>query len=118
MLAAPARLVARAVERFGALDILIANHARSTRQSLEQLTAAELDYTFAVNARASVLLVRELAVRHEDRRPGGRAVLFTSGQALGPMPAELPYAMSKAAIHQITNSLADYLAPRGITVTR
>ena len=31
------------------------------------------------------------------------------------MPDELPYALSKAAIHQITASLADHLAPRGIT---
>ena len=49
-------------------------------------------------------------------RPPGRVVLFTSGQHLGPMASELPYAISKGAIHQMTLSLADALAERGITV--
>jgi 3-oxoacyl-[acyl-carrier protein] reductase len=43
-------------------------------------------------------------------------VLFTSGQHLAPMSQELPYAVSKGAIHQMTLTLADALADRGITV--
>jgi 3-oxoacyl-[acyl-carrier protein] reductase len=43
-------------------------------------------------------------------------VLFTSGQHLSPMAGELPYAISKGAVHQMTRSLADALAERGITV--
>jgi 3-oxoacyl-[acyl-carrier protein] reductase len=114
--AAPDRLVGRAVERFGAIDIVVANHARSASQDLEHVTVEELDRCWAVNARASLLLVRAFAHRHDDRRPGGRALLFTSGQHLGPMASELPYAISKGTIHQMTASLADHLAPRGITV--
>ena len=113
--AAPGRLVAAAVERFGRIDIVVANHARSSVQSLSDLTVEELDRCWAVNARASVLLAKSLA---EIRRagPGGRLVLFTSGQHIGPMANELPYAISKGAIHQMTASLADALAERGITV--
>ena len=44
------------------------------------------------------------------------AVLFTSGQHLAPMTVELAYAISKGAIHQMTATLADALADRGITV--
>jgi 3-oxoacyl-[acyl-carrier protein] reductase len=113
---APDLLVRRAVDRFGAIDILVANHARSASQDLEHVTVEELDRCWAVNARASALLVRALAAQHDDTRPGGRAVLFTSGQHLGPMASELPYAISKGAIHQMTASLADHLASRGITV--
>jgi 3-oxoacyl-[acyl-carrier protein] reductase len=113
---APDRLVAAAVDRFGAIDIVVANHARSASADLEQVTAEELDRCWAVNARASLLLVKALAARHDDRRPGGRAILFTSGQHLGPMSSELPYAISKGAVHQMTASLADHLAARGITV--
>ena len=113
---APGRLVARVVERLGAIDIVVANHARSASQDLEHLTVDELDRCWAVNARASLLLVKALAERHDERRPGGRAVLFTSGQHLAPMASELPYAVSKGAIHQMTASLADHLAARGITV--
>jgi len=42
--------------------------------------------------------------------------LFTSGQHLGPMADELPYAISKGAVHQMTRSLADALASRAVTV--
>ena len=113
---APRRVVEFAVEQFGALDILVANHARSALGTLHSLTAADLDRAWAVNARAVVLLVQAYADRHDDARPDGRVVLFTSGQHLAPMADELPYAISKGAVHQMTRSLADALADRAITV--
>lgn len=113
---APEAVVQRAVERFGEVDVLIANHAHSSTQTLEDVTAAELDLTLAVNARATVLLAQAYAAAHDDARPGGRIVLFTSGQHLAPMSGEIPYALSKGAIQQITRTLADALADRGITV--
>ena len=113
---APRRVVEFAVEQFGALDILIANHARSALGTLGSLTAADLDLAWAVNARAVVLLVQAYADRHDDSRRDGRVVLFTSGQHLAPMADELPYAISKGAVHQMTQSLADALADRSITV--
>jgi 3-oxoacyl-[acyl-carrier protein] reductase len=113
---APAQVVRHAAEVFGAVDVVVANHSRSSRQNLAELTAADLDLTWAINARASVLLTQAYAAVHDDTRPGGRVILFTSGQHLGPMSTELPYAISKGAIHQMTLSLADALADRGITV--
>lgn len=113
--AAP-EVVDRAVEAFGAVDVLVANHARASAQSLEEVTAAELDRCWAVNARAVVLLVQAFAALHDDARPSGRVVLLTSGQHLEPMAGELAYAISKGAVHQMTRSLADALADRGITL--
>jgi 3-oxoacyl-[acyl-carrier protein] reductase len=112
----PAQVVNAAVEAFGAVDIVVANHARSSDQTLAEVTAAELDLTWAVNARASVLLTQAFAAAHDDTRPGGRIVLFTSGQHLGPMTREVPYAVSKGAIHQMTLTLSEALVNRGITV--
>jgi 3-oxoacyl-[acyl-carrier protein] reductase len=112
---APAAVVAAAREAFGRLDILVAAHARSSSVPLEALTAEEIDVTYAVNTRATLLLVRELAAAH-DGAAGGRVVFFTSGQYHGAMPGELPYIASKGALHQLTRSLAVHLAPRGITV--
>ena len=112
---APDRVMAAAVEAFGHVDILVCNHARSSLGGLGQLTTAELDASFAVNTRAVLLLVQAFAAQH-DGRPGGRVVLFTSGQHLGPMPGELAYAASKGALVEVTASLADTLADRGITV--
>lgn len=113
---APGRVVREAVERFGAVDAVVANHARSALGTLGEVTAAELDLCWAVNARASVLLAQAFAAAHDDARPGGRIVLFTSGQHLGPMVREIPYAVSKGAIQQMTLTLADALADRKITV--
>jgi 3-oxoacyl-[acyl-carrier protein] reductase len=95
---APAALVDAARAAFGHVDAVVANHARSNRQALEELTAAELDLSYAVNTRATLLLVKAFAAQHDDRRRGGRVLLFTSGQYHGAMPGELPYIASKAAI--------------------
>lgn len=110
---ASGRLVDEAVDSLGGLDVLVATHARSSTQDLRELTAPELDLCWAVNVRASLLLVRAMALRHTG--DAGRVVLFTSGQHLGPMPGELPYAATKGALQQITASLAHALAP-SITV--
>jgi len=108
--------VADATHRaFGRLDVVVANHARNSSQSLEQLSAAELDLSHAVNVRATLLLLQAFAARY-DGRPGGRIVLFTSGQYHSAMPDELAYIATKADLHELTASLAVHLMPRGITV--
>lgn len=112
----PARLIEGAIAKFGAVDAIVVNHAHGSNQSLETVTAQELDRAWAVNGRAAALLAQAFAAHYDDARGNGRIVLFTSGQHLGPMPGELPYVMSKGAIHQMTRTLADELADRGITV--
>jgi len=112
---APHALITAARECAGHIDILVANHARSGRGTLDELTADELDAYWAVNVRATLLLASAFAAQH-DGRPGGRIVMLTSGQHLGGMPREVGYAVTKGAIHQATATLADHLAERGITV--
>jgi len=114
--AAPERVVHAAFGAFGQVDILIANHAYSTLGDLEALTATEIDAHLEVNVRGTLLLIQAWAARHDNGRPGGRVILLTSGQHLGPMPGELAYIASKGALHQLTRSLAAHLAPRAITV--
>jgi len=113
---APRRLVQAAGERFGPLDALVVNHARSQLGALHELDAANLDATWAVNVRASLLLAQGFAEQYRPEPGGGRVVLFTSGQHLGPMPTEIAYAATKGALQQITRTLADALAERDITV--
>jgi 3-oxoacyl-[acyl-carrier protein] reductase len=113
---APEGVVAAAADALGPLDILVVNHARSGHGRLDELTAAEIDAFLHENVRASLLLVREFAVRHDASREGGRVVLMTSGQHLGPMAREVAYAVSKGALQQATLTLADELADRRITV--
>ena len=113
--ASAGHVVAAAVAARGSLDILVANHARSSSNSLDDVTAEELDASFAVNARGSILLAQAFAAQY-DGMSGGRIVLLTSGQHGNAMPAELAYAISKGAIHQATRTLAAHLMSRGITV--
>ena len=112
---APGRIVDAAIAAFGHVDILVVNHVRAAEQSLDALTAEELDLSWAVNGRSALLLVQAFARAHDDTRPG-RVMLFTSGQHLAPMSQGIPYAVTKGALHQITLSLSDALADRGITV--
>lgn len=118
---APQRVMDQAVQHFGHIDILIANHTYSTMGALEDLTADEIDRHLLINVRATMLLIKAFAAQHDARpgegnRPGGRIVMLTSGQHLAPMPAELAYIASKGALHPLCTSLAAHLAPRGITV--
>jgi 3-oxoacyl-[acyl-carrier protein] reductase len=117
---APAALLTAARERHGMVDTLVVNHARSATYELERVTAAELDLCWAVNVRATLLLVQEYAAQYDAaagrERGGGRVVLFTSGQHLAPMSGEIPYAATKGALQQLTLTLSDALVDRGITV--
>lgn len=108
----PARLVQAHAARHGGLDALVVVHARSSDQDLFTATADELDASFAINTRATVLLVQAAA-----RLGVRRVVLFTTGVHQGPMPTEVPYALSKAALQGMTASLAAALAPSGATVS-
>jgi 3-oxoacyl-[acyl-carrier protein] reductase len=113
---APERLLSTSVDALGHVDVLICNHASSGPDGgLGSLTAERLDDHYAVNTRSSLLLVQAFAAQH-DGRPGGRVVLMTSGQNLGPMSGQLAYASAKGALAAITASLSDALIERGITV--
>ncbi len=109
------RVVAATIERFGRIDVVVANHARSSHQGFADVTVRELDRCWAVNARSVVLIAQSLA-RRRPPGSGGRLLYFTSGQHLAPMPDEIAYAVSKGALHQMTATLSDVLIDRGITV--
>jgi 3-oxoacyl-[acyl-carrier protein] reductase len=111
---APAAVLAAARIALGHVDVLVSNHAASVGGTLDELTAAAIDTALVVNVRGTLLLVKEFAAGFEGDH--GRVVLFTSGQGRGPMPGELPYVASKAALSGSVVSLADALAPRGITI--
>ena len=114
---APDEVVDAAVAALGGLDILVCDHARNGADgALGALDAAMIDGHFAANTRSSILLAQAFARVHDDSRPGGRVVFMTSGQGHGPMPGEVAYAASKAALAGITATIAHQLAPRGITV--
>ncbi len=110
----PGRVVSRAVDAFGHLDILVCNQAVSGHDgTLAEIGIPDLELHWKVNARATLLMTQAFAAQH-DGRPGGRVVWLTSGQQLGPMPDEIAYATSKAALAGVTASVAAELIRRRI----
>jgi len=114
----PASLVDEVIDAHGRLDIVVAAHARSSSQTLLELTAEELDRSWSANVRSILLLAKRFAACHEVLPSAagttGRMLWFTSGQHLGPMPGELPYVATKGALHQLTASLNRALSEAGI----
>ncbi|MDG4788601.1 SDR family oxidoreductase [Micromonospora sp. WMMD1102] len=112
---APAELVETAVRAHGRLDVVVSAHTYSTGTALGTLDADEVDRHLVVNVRANLLLAEAFAAAFRAGS-GGRLVLFSSGQRLGPMPTELAYAASKAGVENLTRQLGCLLMPQGITV--
>ena len=95
--------------------VLVNNAAHSVSAGYADTDARLLDDHYAVNVRAPVLLSCELARRHPEGLPG-RIVCVVSGQSLGPMLGELPYATTKGALETFVRQLAPEVMPLGITV--
>lgn len=113
---APERVITAAAEEFNDLHALICNQALSGSDgAVGELSAADLDRHWAIDARASILLTQAFVSHHKIGTPGS-VIFLTSGQELGPMPGEVAYAAAKAAIAGVTTTIADQLADRGIRV--
>ena len=104
---------ARIFDELGPTTALVTCHACSERGGLLETDAAQLDRHLAVNTRATVLLMAELARRFDGQPGTGRIVNFTSNL---PLAGEIAYAASKGAIDWATVVAAVELAPLGITV--
>ena len=108
------RIVERALEEFGRLDILINNAAhQKTIDTLEELTTEEWDVTFRTNIYPMFHLCKA-ALPH--LRPGSTIVNTASIQSTDPSPGLLAYATTKGAIANFTAGLAAMLAEKGIRV--
>ena len=108
------RLVAEAVEKLGGLDIVVNNAARQQQvDSILDITSESFDATMKTNVYAPFWITRA-ALPHLD---AGDAIIFTtSEQAYDPSKDIIDYSMTKAALMNLTKSLAKQLGPKGIRV--
>ncbi len=101
---------------FGGYDILVANAGVSTMNRAVDLTDAEWDHNFDVNAKG-VFITNQIAVRQFLRRGIPGAIVNTASLAAkvgAPLLAH--YSASKFAVRGWTQALARELAPEGIRV--
>ena len=107
-------LVARAVEEFGRIDVLVNNAAfQMSHDSLEEIPDEEWDFTIATNLSAYFHLVKA-ALPH--LKAGASIIGTSSVQSDMPSPELAPYAATKAAIASLSASFAQMLGERGIRV--
>ena len=107
--------VAQAVERFGRLDVVIANAGLLAKAAtLRNTPMADLEATLAVNVTGVANTVA--AALPEVIEQQGQVVLISSVFAFLNGMGTIPYAMSKAAVEQLGRGLRVELADHGVSV--
>ena len=107
------RLFKEAVDRYGRLDILVANAGIFLEKPLAEVTEQEFDDIFTLNAKGAFFTLQEAARRISD---GGRIVTISTGGTKLRFAGAAAYLGTKAALEQFTKTLATELGPRAVTV--
>ena len=111
-------MVAKTVDQFGRLDILVNNAAIFTsveRSNFDEIPVEEWDAVMGVNIRG-VWLACCAAVKPMRENGYGKIISISTGRVFKGTPYFLHYDASKAAVIGITRSLARELGDDGICV--
>jgi len=103
------RLLARAAAKLGGLDLLVNNAAIFPHARPEEVSVADWDRVFALNARAPFFCCRAAAAL---MTAGGSIVNIADSGVDEAWPGYAVYLASKAALVSLTRSLARAWAPR------
>lgn len=107
--------VGLAIERYGRLDMAVANAGFGVVGTLETLGVEDYRRQFETNVFAVLETVK--ACLPELRKARGRVVLIGSVAGYISAPNASPYAMSKFAIRAFAQALGPELESHGVTVT-
>ena len=105
----------KVLDKYGKVDILVNNAATDDENgsdTIERITRAVIDDTFAVNVRGSILMTREFINNRGDH---GR-IINISTDAAQAFAGQITYGASKATLEALTRSIALEVAQYGITV--
>ena len=113
--AAPARMVAAALEALGRIDVLVNNAGIRIRHPFGEYTADEFDRLIAINVRAAFLASQAVlpAMRAQG---GGRIIHVASQMGLVAHKDSLLYGLSKSAVIYLARAMAYELAKDNIIV--
>lgn len=108
------RLFATAAERFGRLDIVIANAGvEMVDQPVTDFTEADYDHVFGVNTKGAMFTLQQ-AGRHVG--DNGRIIYLGSSTTAFPTPGHGLYGASKIVGQFLVEVLAKEVGHRGVTV--
>jgi 3-oxoacyl-[acyl-carrier protein] reductase len=111
------QLFDRVEEVFGPTDILVNNAAHTELEdTIFTATAEGFDRTFAVNTRATVLMIAEFARRFRERKGKGGRIVNISTDSAQCFPTQICYGASKAAIEAYTRAICYEIAPYDMTI--
>ena len=108
------RLFGAALERFGRLDIVVANAGiELVDQAVLEFTEADYDRVFGVNTKGAFFTLQRAAKHIAD---GGRIIYVGSSTTTFPTPGHGLYGGSKLAPQFLVEVLAKEIGFRGVTV--
>ena len=111
------RVVARCMEVFGGLDVLVNNAGIFPQAPVLQMAPGLLDRVYQVNLKGLIFIAKAAALRMVAQGRGGRIINIASIDAFRPSMVGLAaYDASKGGVVMFTKSLALELAPHNITV--
>lgn len=111
--AGPAALADLAVERFGGLDLAVANAGTGASSLVTEQSLADWRRVLDLNLTSAFLTVQAAA---RVMRDGGAIVALSSLSAIRPSRGSAAYSAAKAAVLSLVEVAALELGPRGIRV--
>lgn len=109
------RAVARTLEAFGSVDVLVNNAGTNIRRPIEELEEWEWDEVIDTNLKGAWLCCRAVARSMKERR-WGRVVNVSSMLGEVGLADRTPYCSSKGGLTLMTRTLALEWGPFGINV--
>ncbi len=109
-------MFARALERFGRVDVVVNAAGVITARPIAEMSEAEWDNIMDVNAKGTFLVNRAAVVQMRAQGGGGRIVNVASVAGKFGSATLTHYCASKFAVVGFTNALAKEVAREGITV--
>ncbi len=107
-------LVSAATQRLGRLDIVVNNAGfQMVREKIEDVSPEELDHTFRTNVYGTFFLTQAAL---PVLKPGASIINTTSIESFTPAEGLLAYAATKAAIANLTKSMAKLASKQGVRV--
>jgi pteridine reductase len=103
------QLIDRVLEEFGALDVVVNSAASFVQTRIGETDASAWDEVFALNVRAPFFISQAAVARMRD---GGCIVNIADLAGIQAWPSYLAHGASKAALINLTRSLARAVGPR------